>query len=551
MAEQNVQQPKKKKGGKWIAPAIIFGLLAFAIVAPIATLYICFYDGTAKDIEKDESFNASTFLNDKMVAALDTTKDDGQVAIKVSENEINQALLATKDAVVGAIPTVGKFVNGADVIAGDTQYVFSLNGHFYKLFKTRARVFASLGEETIDGEDCLVFKLNDVKVGRVSFLKTYKRNKLLQKLINDDIVNSFLGGTGFSLKSDINNNDRIYYPKSAIADDITIFDEEGGEGSIYTTLLSEFFHQNMFKINFNKEGFQGGIDLTKAHYNDTFVSLEKNNDVNFLALRDKVQDLLNAGVPKEDAELLYKFFIVGFAKLSEEEQNEMLGFDLSEYGIPDVSTHQGVIIDYTDEPAPGKIKRPQVTLQNYVSSQADMSECDPGDDIAIVEESELNKTLMSSDAIGTPKVLIHTLNDGSYKVNTFSINNMYCNIYNNSVKFAVDLSVNGYDTYICLDTSLSSSNTFVMNFNIDNIYYGEMNSSDAFKDQLLNLLFDSFGTGGTVAFDQENRKFVVDVTSSVTSAKKDKIEAAGGVDQIVTGTSKADDGTLIFRVHNG
>lgn len=550
MAEQNVQQPKKKKGGKWIAPTIIFGLLTFAIVAPIATLYICFYDGTAKEIEKDESFSASTFLNDKLVAALDTTKDDGQISIKVSENDFNQMLLASKEAVVGAIPTLGKYVSGADLVTGDTQYVFSLNAHLGKIFKSRARVYATLGSEMINGEDCLVFKLNDVKVGRVSFLKTYKKNKLLRQLINDDIVNSFLGGTGFSLKSDLNENDRIYYPKSAITSDISILGE-GESSGIYTTLLQEFFHQNMFNLDFNKQGFQGGINLTKAHDNAAFVSPEKANDVDFIHLRDQVQELLNAGVPKDDAQLLYKFFIVGYAKLNEAEQAEMAGFDLSEYGIPDVTTHQGVIIDYAgSETVPGKIVRPEVSIQDYVGHQASSSECDPGDDIAVIEEHELNKTLMSSDTIGTPRVLIHELKDGTYKVNTFSINNMYCNIYSNTVKFAVDLSVNGYDTYICLDTTLSTSNTFVMNFNINDVYYGDMDSSEAFKTEILNLLFTSFQSNALVSFNNETKQFQVDITSQIPEAKKTKVETAGGVDQFVTGDSKADDGTLIFRVHS-
>lgn len=556
--EQPVEYPKKKKGAwGWIKPIIVLGIITFIVVAPIATIYICFWDGTAKETEKDPSFDGKNFLQDKLVSALDTTKDDGQIAIKVSEADFNQMLLYGSDEVKKNLPSVAKYLVGADLQAGDTQYVWSVNAHLGKIFKTRARAYTALKSEVIDGEDCLVFQIDDVKMGRVSFYKTFKKNKLLKLLINDNTANELLKGFGFSIVSDIEQNNRFYYPKSAISKDISIFNSEEGEGSIYTTLIDEFYHQNMFTLDFNSAGFAGGIDLTSAHDNTEFVSPEKANSVDFIQIRDYVQNVLNAGIPSEHANLLYKFYIVGYNKLSDEEKAEMEGFDLSDPnygGIADVHTYEGVIIDYAgSETVPGKIVRPQVTIESYVSTQADASPCDPGDVIATIEEHELNKTLMSSDVIGTPRVFVHALKDGTYKVNTFSINNMYANIYNNTVKFAVDLSINGYDTYICLNTTLSNSDTFVMNFNIDNVYYGEMNSSDAFRDQLLNLLFESFGdsgSGSTIGFDRENRRFTVDVASSVSSAKKDKIELAGGVDQIVTGTTKDDDGTLIFQVKN-
>lgn len=553
--DEEVEYPKKKKGAwGWIKPLIILGIITFIVAAPIATIYICFWDGTAKETEKDDSFDGKNFLQDKLISALDTTKDDGQIAIKVSENDFNQMLLYGTDEVKKNLPGVAKYLNGADLIAGDDEYVWSVNAHLGKIFKTRARAYTALKTEVINDEECLVFQINDVKMGRVSFYKTFKKNKLLKLLINDNTANELLKGIGLSIVSDIEENNRIYYPKSAIGKDLSIFNTEGGETSIYTTLLDEFYHQNMFSLKFDRAGFNGGIDLTSAHDNSEFVSPEKANTVDFIQIRDYVQNVINAGISSDKANLLYKFYIIGYNKLSDEEKAEMEGLDLSDpnYGsIADVHTYEGVIIDYAgSETVPGKIVRPQLTVENYVAQQANLSPCDPGDVIAVLEEHELNKTLMSSDVIGTPRVFVHSLKDGSYKVNTFSINNMYSNIYNNSVKIAVDLSINGYDTYICLDTTLSSSDTFTMNFNIDKVYYGEMNSSDAFKDQLLNLLFTSFSGDSTIGFDKENRRFIVNVASSVTDIKKDKIEAAGGVDQIVSGETKDDDGSLTFKVKN-
>ncbi len=550
--EQNAvqnEQPKKKKSMKWLKPVIVLGVVTVILVAPIAALYICFYDGTYKSVEKDPNFEAKDFLQEKLISALDTTKDDGQVAVKVSEDDFNQIFLAASDGVKGKFPALNNYLDGADVKTGDDQYVFSVNAHLGKIFKSRARLYTELTSEEIDGEECISFKVDDVKLGRVSFLNTFKKNKILKALLSDDTINGFLSGTGFSLKSDIEQNNRIYYPKAAIANDISIFGAES-EGTIYGALLSECYHQNMFNLDFSKEGFKGGIDLTKAHDNAAFVSPEKANTVDFIALQQKVQDIINAGLPSDKVDLLYKFLIVGFERLNEQEQNEMLGFDLSGFGIPDIVTYKGIIIDYDGSPHEGYIVRPQTKLEDYIANQANASECDPGDTIAIIEESELNKTLMSSDVIGTPRVFVHALKDGSYKVNTFGINNMYANIYNNTVKFAIDLSINGYDTYICLNSTLTTSNTFVMSFIIDDVYYGEMDSSDAFKDQLLNLLFTSFSGNPTLSFNSETRTLNVDIASSVTSEKKTKVEAAGGVDQIITGAAKDDEGTLIFKVHS-
>lgn len=543
---------KKKKKFKWYKPLIALLVIGIVLGAPIATLYLCFYDSKEITVDENKKFDKSTFLKQRVLSSLDETKDNGQINVKVSEDDFNQLLLQGTNTVKETIPATKKVLTGASLEATKDNYTFSIYGHVGKLFKSNVSIKTKMGAEEIDGKECLAFEVEDIKLGRMSAMKVFKQNQFVKKYLNDNLVGSILEGTGFSLKSDIDQNQRIYYPKESIVNDISLFTGDLGSGSLYNALMQEYFHQGMFDVDFNENGFEGGINLVPAHYNDAFVSADKANSVRWNDIKNNVATVLNnTDLGAEYASVLYKYFINGFSKLTEEEQAPLIGFDFSSIGIDDVENYKGVIIDYDgEEIVDGKIVRPQVSIKANLASQVDQSNCDPGDVIATLDENELNKTLQSSDSIGSPYVFANKDENGQFKVTTFTVDNMYANIYDNSIKIAVSLSVNGYDTYICMDTHLDSASDLNMTFIIDNLYYGANETSEAFKQEIFQLLFDSFANDEIVSLDRETQSIKINITDTVQNEKYNKIIAAGGTDQIVEGETKDENGLLIFKVKN-
>ena len=147
MSENNA--PKKKRPAIF-KMLIALGVVSFLILSPIAALYIAFYDGSARTIEPDPSFNVETFLKEKAVMALDTTKDDGQVAIRVSENDFNQLIVNASETLTSSFPQVKSLYTGANMRTGDDQYIFYVNGQITRFFKTRVKLVTSLSTEDIN-----------------------------------------------------------------------------------------------------------------------------------------------------------------------------------------------------------------------------------------------------------------------------------------------------------------------------------------------------------------------------------------------------------------
>ena len=203
----------EKKSGSWIIRlVIVLGVIALVIASPFIVLYICFYDSGAKAVKKDPEFNASHMIQDSAVRALEEVGEKEALVFNISESDLNQMLLETSGAITDAFPALKKFYMGATVKTGDEEYMFAANAKLANIFKTRVKLYTTLTQEKINDEDSLVFTIKNIKLGRVNVKND---NSTVKKVLNDSFLTSMLQSTGFSFVSDVEKNNRIYYPKSS------------------------------------------------------------------------------------------------------------------------------------------------------------------------------------------------------------------------------------------------------------------------------------------------------------------------------------------------
>ena len=545
----------KKKTSLLVRLLVFLTVLAIAIVTPIVTLYICFYDNKAKSIDPDPDFNAERMFKDKAVFALDEVEDKESLVFNVGEDDMNQLMLKANDGIHQAFPQLKKFFMGLNVETGDEEYVFIANAKIANFFKTRVKLYTTLTTEEIDGEESLVFTIKEIRLGRVKVKKT---NSVVKKVVNDEFVSKMFQSTSLSFIADVEANDRIYYPKSHIATDLNIFDSESAD-SFYSTVVKEFYHQGLFSVDANKEGFKGVIDLKPVHTNTHYVEPLYENEANWNDLKAKVKTVLEHSDLTDDEGIdLYKFLIVGYDRLEEEKKEFISNLSLESIGIDDPETYEPLVLKYDGLAHPGHIVKPEKEIYDLVDNEVDTTllgvpfdPIDPtyhGHTFATISEKDLSATLAASDSIGTPFLFSHKARDGKYTVCTFAIDNMYANIYNNSLKLTIGLSINGYETYICIGGSFTTSNMYTVNFKIDEINYGENPSTDEFKSEIYRLIHDALKDDKVVNMDEETKIMSFSIEECLKDpGQKESVEAYG-VTHEITGTQRSDEGKIIYKL---
>ena len=545
---------KEKKKKKWWAKLLTFLLVMFILLAtPVVTIYVLFYDGKAKYLEPSEIQTTGNLFKDRAVDALNGVKEKEALVFTISENDINQIMANNKDAVTNALPVIEKFYKGMEVTTGDEEYIFAADGELTKFFKTRIVLTTKLSKEDINGEEALVFNVVNIKMGRITVKKD---NYFIKKYVNDDFLAEMLKGLGMSFVVDFKDNSRIYYPKSSIAKDMNIFDSTSG-GSFYDTVIDEYFNQGLLSVNANKDGFSGVINLKPVHTNDNFVSHEYENDAEFEVLKAVVKQVLqNSDLTDEEGIDLYRYLIIGFSRMKPEVQEFIQALDLTSVGISDPTLYEGIILNYDGLEHPGYIVRPEKEIFTKVNEQVDTTLADvplPKDSFytnrafATISEKDLSATLASSDSIGNPYLFTHRSNDGTYSVCAFTIDNMYANIYDNSLKLTLGLNVNGYETYICINTEFKNAEEYQFNFTINEVYYGEKQATERFTNEIKKMVFEALKDDKVVGYNQETNVLSFTIGSALEEGQKAKV-AEYGVTHEITGSSVSDEGKLIYRL---
>lgn len=539
------KKPKKKHRltKLWIS----LGITITLAVAPIAAFYICFFDGTSNKVERDPNFDTASVMKNMGIDALDNTGTTGTIDVNITTGTFNQMLIEGLNQIYAATPALESVIKGFYLETSDEEYNFMLDIDAYGVFKTRLKILTSLENSEVDGNEAFIFKINDIKIGLIGGFYNFAKEKL-STILNDSFLNGLFGNLGLSFTSDIENN-RIYYLKSSIPSDINHF--LNNTSTLYSTMLEEFFLNGLFDLAFKKEGLSGSIDLQTLSQNEDYVTSEKMNTVAWQNFNDNIEDWLkNEIIPESLADNAFEYLIKGRTVATSELNAALSGKDLSSYGISDPTTYEGVIVDY-GHGGSGKIERPEKTLDKVMQDQINYNDITSQKLIGKISESDLNKTFGSSNAIGNYFLLERKTSDGDFKVNTFLISNLYVNVFSDCIKMVFDISINGYDTYVCLKALYSSFDNYKISFTIDELLYGSYACSDAYKDVIWSLFKNALSTDDTFSFSDDGTNKVVSVNFAQAvedSGFKAVIDATGSPKLTMDGATLADEGHIIISI---
>ena len=544
MTGVNIQpvQPKKKKRKRHIGLWITLGVLFCLIVAPVAALYACFYDGEKSTTVRDPDFVVDDALLNASVDALDNIKDTKTLDMRITGETLNKLLLSTYDANIGSNADINQFITGLSLETTDTDYTFLLDVDLYGFFKTRVRLVTSLSSDKIEGKDAYIFKIVDLKLGRIGGLYSLVKQNA-SAYLNDEYVNSLFSSFGISLHSDM-ENDRIYYLKEDIPTDIA--NKIGGESDLFSNLMKTLFDVDTFDLTHSKEGIRGEIDLARLSTNDEYVDHSKDRTVDWSKYRDTLVGWMDDGyVAPEYAKEGYEYLLKGssYSSYFSGASSPIRNADLTKYPvqISDLSNYSGI---YSPD---GVVSKPEKDLKDQVTDQISIPKIYLEYKVASISETTLNEELSTSDIIGNCYLMKRSLGGGKYKVNPMTVSNMYANITENGFKIVVEVDINGYPTYICVNAAFKGfdENDYSLSFEFDEVYYGEAEATEEFKSSIFDLIGDGFKAGNTFEFDKSSRILKAKFGDSVdnSSFKKD-IENMGNPDFVLTGVAKEDEGTL-------
>lgn len=492
--------------------AIIIPLVIVGVLGAIGgTFYGCFYDGKQVAYKGDDNFNQKTFMQNKLVHSFDNTKTDKFADFKVEESDLNNIFYTASRSFP---ENANKYVKGITIDITDENYIFNISLEV-PMFKTNVKLITKLSDH-MDEKNPLdgyyQFDIIETKVGRIKGLDN-AAIKLGGKYINDDTISSTLGSKGIHLTSDIKNKKFIYKKAALLSDLSSLLSSTSKLGS---AVLQTAFTNNLLELNPNaNEALDIKILLEKFNASKTITAtrdtLLLKNDIG--VYRDKIITLLNNGIINHEDEAIddelsnMMFFLLeGYDRCSSSVQNYVKNLDLTSIGISDPQTYH-TDADLGTKTYIDKAISDQFTLEGIASGQ-----------LASLTETDLGLAIMQSGVFGYSYIL-HTKNDdNSYTVNYITIDNAFCDIMDGTMTLTVGLNINGYPTYLVLDTKASDLQNYKMNFTIEQSALGSVPVVDEMKDYIYNMMEKSLDGENSLSFNASTGVITLDMGKAITGS---------------------------------
>lgn len=536
---------KKKHVGLWVTLGIVFSL----IVAPVAALYICFYDGNRTTNVLNPDFDYKKNYIDSTFNALETIEDNnGLLKFQVTKETFNEALTKGLNDFTKDNQKIKEMITGVSLETTDEFYTFIFDFNFKNIFKTRLFIETKYKEDVIDNESSLVFRINNVKLGRISGIDDLV-NRIAPNLLSDDFVSGMFSNLGFSFKSNLKDK-IVYYPKSSFKNDI--ISKINISSPLYESAIKMMFAPELLNIHFDKDAFKANTDLSVFAENQNFVTNDKKNSVDWKSIKLKTREILNGLGTSigslQDADL-YNYLVNGYDRTPDSVKDKLSPLDLSPYGIASKEDYKGV---WSTTKQTGKIYLPEKDLKELLIDQVTLENI-ALNKIGVISEDQLNETLMSSNAIGECYTLRSVDSNGNILFTPMTITNMYANVIQDSLKLVITVSINGYDTNLCINAKFDNfeSETYNTTFKlkVDEMYYGTRVVDNDFAERIFDLISKALDIDSTFGFDKNTKEISMNFLSAIEeSGHKSDIDLVGTPAFRLIGTSLEDSGQLEFII---
>lgn len=497
------QQPNKKK--KSALQKFFISLLVIFVIVPsalIGLIYALFYDSTHTPIHVRESYPIQEVVNDMAVHSLDDTVLYEEMRLKLTEDAINQIFHDAIEMAGDHAKTVKNFY----IRITQTEYIFVFELDFDGWFKSRAFFYTQLRVT----DEQIIFKINNVKFGRVGKLNYLTRILAASKAIPD--INKILADNGIHMKFNLYDLE-FDYRFDKLAEDLA--SKLGPSSSEYIMLIKEMILNKKFieLIPNSDKSIEADLLLYNMRPTQNLFNIANYQmpagylDAIMGQAIAKTKMYLQSGiVAPAHAQDVLNYYVQGYDHLTSE-QKANVDIYLSSitpatntynYTIPDSEHLDSIVIDQ---------------ISSYL----------PGDDHieAHITTTQVDRALSEAETIGESMLFKSKSESNEYTCNfvTFDRFNNVIDSTTQSLFLTVSVSFNGYDIGLTLKTTLADTTQFgKAKFSIEGFYLGDENISEGAYEKFTELMANAINSesfGGTLSMETvgDTTFLVFDVSS--------------------------------------
>ena len=542
-----VATKKKRSGAAGLAaiPVVLITIVFFVILSisilvtlPIAGAvglgiggYFLMYDGKTEQIEIDENFDMKAYGEEFLLSSFDDAEQTKKIQVVVTKDVVNNLLYQALNSFNLEELTKGYVKNDLlnkaylTIDGNDYHFYVDINAKVadFSLLKTRVHLTTTLYEKY--STNSFVFKIKDIAFGKLYGMKGLAK-KALTTFVKDEMINEFISKIGLSLQYN-QSNLSISYAKNDIINDLIKI--TGATDNMYIDVAKALLNKNLINFDFGSDSLiEGYVDLTKLQTNeyvtDTIDQVIVNSHDVVTNCKDKVIQLMNDGkigheISTENLTNIFQFLFLGYEGSSDQIKDTITPIDFSSVGINDVTTYKGFDLTCNNE-----------LLLNRMSSTVNTASLmHGGTDVCRLTEEDINEYIRGSSLVGYTTILNRFNKDGEFKLNFVTIDNFYCNIYQDAyngyqptVDFIVKINLNGCPTSLAFSTIIPEDGlkNNSITFAVKDIKYGEMGGED-----LVNMFFGIIssaldGGDSSISANQDKHTITFNFSAIIQEAKQ-------------------------------
>ncbi len=431
----------------WIIPVAIVGALTIAAGA----VYFTILDTSKSTYKATELKNEEVFQR-QFVLGMANTKESKEIDFHIDQDSLNQILYNATET-IREDATLSKYVGDFYLTIKGSKYTFYVNLDL-KAIKTRAIIETTLSENDTD----FVFKINNIKLGHMGATWIAEKSGILGRI--DEAFGNAFSGANLSIKSDLKNK-KITYAKEDMEKDMLnlMSSSSGGDNdSLFLKALKSLDFQYSFD-----GGMHVKTNLESKIKNDAVSDSHIGTDADsHYANYDKALEFVDGTVD------LYKTFLQKGAT------DGTLLSDTAKGGFKQLQTL-----------GDGSVKVNE-RIEARIRATDPVGYAVPGEHTAAyIGEEEIDQILLATDIVGDNYVF-HYKEDVVYIV----VDRFYCDLFTNAegesfFNFTLGVNINGLETRAIIETKCEpKENSFVADFKISNIYYGETTAASELQGKV-------------------------------------------------------------------
>ena len=429
----------------WIIPVAITGTL----VLVAGGFYLAIMDHGQSTYKPIEATNEQVITR-QVVKSFANTKENKEIDFHVDSDTLNQILYNSTKS-LREDPNVGSMFGDFYLTIQDRNYTFYVNLDL-KAIRTRAILSTVLSETDTD----YVFTVKSVKLGHLGATWLAEKTGVLGKI--DDAFQNAFQGTNLSIKSDLKNKKLTYAKEDMHKDMIKLMSSSSGseDDSIFMKALKSF------DFDFS---FDGGMHV-------------KTNLANKIENTSKSDSRLGADTHYYNYDQALKFIDDGMGVYKTLIKNGALNDDemngAAEINFKLMKTLGDGSLEVNNT-VKTRIKNTDHSV--YLTSGEHR--------VAYIGEEEIDEILLSTGIIGD-NYLFHYGEEAVYVV----VDRFYCDLFTDAngdsyFNYTVGININGLETRAIIETKCTPlANSFVADFEITNIYYGETVAEEGFQSKI-------------------------------------------------------------------